>query len=91
MVRNDFEGLYQIYLRCFTDKLLLQVRGYASRYQVGSINKKSGLISVKTPDGFIFTHYRNVIFPDFRELFGDESVQSLADRINRGERIYKDK
>lgn len=88
MTRNDFEGLYQIFLRCFTDKLWLQVRGYSSRWPVASINKSTGRIYLVTIAGIECHHYRSVVFPDIKKLYGDESVKSIADRINRGEKIY---
>lgn len=88
MTRNEFDGLYQVYLRCFTDKLKLWGSDLSTSYPVGSINKTKGTITLKTPDGIALYPYRSVIFPNFKELYGNESAQSLAIRINRNEKIY---
>lgn len=88
MTKSDFEGLYQIYLRCFTGKMKLRIRGCQTRWPVSSMNKEKGIIVLSTPSGLEHYRYAMITFPDILDLRNGETAQDIADRINRNEKLY---
>ena len=85
MTLNEFNKLKALYQRCFTGKLKVTKRNGINSYPVTAINGNN--ITINTPAGFEIYRYTHLVFPKIAIVYLEEDAQSIADRINRNERV----